>query len=337
MQLGRQHLARMLCASGIKHPTLDRLAWHPLAYEIVRAAMNVQADLYVAHYVAALPAAALAARKFGAKYAFDAEDFHLGEPLAENRFEGIRARIRVIEGQFLHGCSYISAASPGIAASYVSTYGVQSPSVILNTFPRSEAPSSSELAVRKPFSPSLYWFSQTVGRNRGLECALRACALSKCQPAFFVRGHCSPSMAAELTDLAKQLGIGSRFHLLPTAPPDELPRLAADYDVGLAGEPGHSPNNNIAISNKVFTYLLAGLPIVMSNTEAQRWLATEMGVAAHLYEAENPASLAAALDRLLTDPQVLEQASKHARNIGQHRFNWDIEKVRLVELVRSVL
>ena len=43
-----------------------------------RAALATPADLYVAHYPAALPAVAAAARKHGARYAYDAEDFHLG-------------------------------------------------------------------------------------------------------------------------------------------------------------------------------------------------------------------------------------------------------------------
>jgi len=43
------------------------------------AALATSADLYLAHYPAALPAVAAAARKYGARYAYDAEDFHLGD------------------------------------------------------------------------------------------------------------------------------------------------------------------------------------------------------------------------------------------------------------------
>ena len=65
---------------GSRHPTAIHTAWHPLSPELVAAAATVPADLYIAHYPTALPAAALAAQRNGVIYAYDAEDFHLGDP-----------------------------------------------------------------------------------------------------------------------------------------------------------------------------------------------------------------------------------------------------------------
>src|SRR5882757_1447672 len=46
---------------------------------LTRAVCAVPADLYIAHYVAALPAAAAAAQLHGTAVGYDAEDFHAGE------------------------------------------------------------------------------------------------------------------------------------------------------------------------------------------------------------------------------------------------------------------
>src|SRR5437868_48615 len=81
-------------------------------------ALAVKADLYIAHYDAALWAARAAARRHGGLYAFDAEDFHPGD--LEDRPEHTFANtlIHTLEAECLPGCAYMTAASPGIADAY---------------------------------------------------------------------------------------------------------------------------------------------------------------------------------------------------------------------------
>ena len=63
-----------------------------------------------------------------------------------------------------------------------------------------------------------------------------------------------------------------------------MARLAAQHDVGLASELSTPPNRAISLTNKVFTYLLAGIPVLLSNTPAQRGLAAELGEAAQVVD-----------------------------------------------------
>ena len=104
-----------------------------------RAALPTPADLYVAHYPAALPAVAAAARKCGARYAYDAEDFHLGDWPDDPVYDIERRLVREIEGRYLPGCAYLTAASPGIAEAYAAVYGVEQPHVVLNAYPLDRA------------------------------------------------------------------------------------------------------------------------------------------------------------------------------------------------------
>ena len=131
-------LTRMI---GPNRFLIDR-ALHPAAPELVEAALSIPAELYIAHYTAALPAAAAAANRFGTFYAFDAEDFHLGALPEDAEYAVDRTLIRVIEEDLLRNCVYLTAASPGIADAYVATYGLREPTVLLNVFPRANAPTS---------------------------------------------------------------------------------------------------------------------------------------------------------------------------------------------------
>jgi glycosyltransferase involved in cell wall biosynthesis len=133
--------------------------------------------------------------------------------------------------------------------------------------------------------------------------------------------------------LARELGIADRVCLLPKAAPDQMVTLAAAYDVGLSLETDVSENRRICLTNKIFTYLLAGVPAVMSDTPAQRALAPDLGAAAKLVSLADPATIAAALDGLAEAPPRVMDAKRAAWRLGRERYNWDVEKDFLLQAV----
>ena len=219
----RRRMAREFEKWGMLSDGLVNAAWHPAGPELARAASEIEADLYIAHYPAALPAAAHAARRNGGRYAFDAEDFHLGDVPEEPHFDQVRRLTRAIEARYLPGAAYMTAASPDIADAYVEAYGVERPTVLLNVFPRAEALSAPTPRGEAQPGRSVYWFSQTIGPDRGLECALQAIAQARSRPHLYLRGHCAAGYQARLDDLARSLGCSE-------APP--LPRSSTPLPNG---------------------------------------------------------------------------------------------------------
>ena len=120
--------------------------------------------------------------------------------------------------------------------------------------------------------------------------------------------------------------------LLPLAPPQEMALLASDYDVGLSLETEVTASRRLCLTNKIFTYLLAGVPVLMSDTPAQRALAPDLGAAATVVSLSNPDDIAAALDRLAATAS-LATAKEVAARLGRERYNWDREKDILLDLV----
>jgi hypothetical protein len=116
-----------------------------------------------------------------------------------------------------------------------------------------------------------------------------------------------------------------------------MEKLAAAYDVGLCSEIGHTPNRRIALTNKQFTYLLAGLPALMSKIPAHRAFAAEAEGAVELFEVDDAVSLAQAIDQVLGDPHRLAAMRATAWKLGQARFNWSVDAMRLVGLVQRVV
>ena len=333
--MGANRLARLLESAGGRAPVAmaARASGGP-ARTLRRAALEVPADIYIGHYTAGLAAAASVARRRGAMLAFDAEDFHPGEGIG-GPGESFRMKlIETFEEATLPFCAYVTAASPMIGAAYARRYGV-APVTVLNVFPLDMAPVPAPVRAPTGKLESLraYWFSQTIGPDRGLQAFLRAIPRAKTRLSIDIRGGDQWGHGDGLMSLARDLGIGDRVTILPKAPPDQMAVLAADYDIGLSLESDTPENRRLCLGNKIFTYMLAGLPLVMSDTPAQCDLALQLGAAATLVSLSDPDAMAAQLDRLAGSPDVMAIARGESLRLARCRYNWDVEKNTLLGVV----
>lgn len=328
-------LGRLMSAGGrTLGPSLASAAYGVPAGALRRATVAVRADLYIAHYIGALPAAVAAVRQHGGMLGFDAEDFHSGEG-GEGPAEAFRMQMaEQVEGATVPSCTHLTAASPLIGQAYSARYGV-TPVTVLNVFPLDMAP----LAPATTSGPSnqlkAYWFSQTIGLDRGLQAFLKAMARARARVTLDIRGSNRWGHGETLMALARELGIAAQVRLLPMVPPDEMVRLAASYDLGLSLETGLTESRRLCLTNKIFTYLLAGVPVMLSETPAQRALAPDLGAAAALVSLDDPDGIAGEIDRLAEMPQTLAKAKDKAWQLGQQRYNWEVEREVLVRSVAA--
>jgi len=324
-------LAPRLSLAMIRHWALCRVT-----PELTQAAMACKADLYIAHNLGALPAAVLAARRHHAKVGFDAEDFHSG--MAERHsalsFEG--RLIEQIERQYLPICDYVTAASPLIANAYKAKYGIVEPITILNVFPLSQRPREFR-SSRNEGPLTLYWFSQTIGGDRGLEDVIKVMGQGS-GTSLHLRGSWQPGYQKQLLLFAKSVGVEpERVVSHSPGSPDEMVHLAASLDIGLALEQPDILNRDICLTNKIFTYLLAGNAILATGTQGQRPILQELAPAGYYYKPGKMDELAAILKQWKEDRTSLENARRLAWEWGTRKYNWDIEKSKFLDIVSGVL
>lgn len=312
---------------------------HMAVGALAKAAALIPADLYIGHCLAGLVAAARAACLTGARYGFDAEDFHSAETSFAENDSLEHAIIATLERCFLPGCDHLTASAPLIGEAYVRAYGLPRPEIILNVFPREEAPPKP--VPRPPFNQKnparIYWFSQTIGPGRGLEDFLPIIGALQTPVELHLRGFVSPGYKTVLTTAALASGLRSPIVFEEFAGMSRMARLAAENDLGLSIEPSTPLNRDFCLSNKIFTYLLAGVPQLLSPTAAHKALAPSLGPAAWLADLKAPSNLARRLDAWLADPAAVHAARLHAWELGQARYNWDFEKAALVAAVKSTL
>jgi glycosyltransferase involved in cell wall biosynthesis len=310
-------------------------AYNSATTPLRKKALARSADLYIAHNLAALPAAAAASYMRQARLGFDAEDFHLGELIDTEHNRTSRCCIKYIERKYFPKCNYLTSASPFISEEYRKIYGVEM-TPILNVFPLAEADHLDGYNFAKGLNrgvKSIYWFSQTISTDRGLDTALRALAAMKTHAMLYIRGTPTKEFESYLWPLTKTLSIADKVKILEPKPPQDMIKFASMHDVGLSLENTQTRNKDICLGNKIFTYLLAGIPQILTKTSAQSKFAILLGNAAKLIDVDNVEQCAKALDEYLGCESQLKLAKACAFDLARSRYNWDYEKQIFLNVV----
>lgn len=311
--------------------------WHRLA----DVAASEPADLFIGHNLPALPAVVAASDRVGSACAFDVEDDHCLElPPNERNSARYRGRDGML-AKLLPRCRYVTAASPGIAAAIAARYDVPT-NLVQNVFPLSEREGLAP-APRTLGSPlRFYWYSQTVGLDRGLSELIHLLGLSRTRVTLTIRGDAEPHVAAKLSREAMDAQVTLRLE--PLAAPGEMTRLAAEHDIGVCFELADG-NRGIAAANKLYTYVLAGMPMLLSAMPAHIAFAEQLGTSANGMAGANAALLVdpndenapRRLSEWLAQSDELAAASRRLWEIGTERLNWDVEKDKFLGIVSSAL
>ncbi len=299
---------------------------------LIKAATRHRADLYIAHNLAALPVAVKAAKKHHAKIGFDAEDFHRNETSNDINSPDVKLK-SAIENKYIPLVDYISVSSPGIGAAYRQLFPAKKPVVILNAFPVDNA-----ITIKYNLSPAplkLFWFSQTIGPQRGLEDVINALkALNNDKIELHLLGDLSPSANSYLADI----GAGNiNLNIHPPMAPARINEFASQFDIGLALEPAFCLNNDLALSNKIFTYMQAGLAIVASDTTAQKSLLEEYPKIGGLYKKGDKKALADLIKYYFDNRTDLIMAKKQSRAVACGELNWERESEKFLSLINKAL
>ena len=319
-------LARMMAATipfgkqmGIARP----------AMALWRTSGKYPAQLYIAHYLGALPAALRAADKYKARVIFDAEDFHRGEEY----FHAAEIKnVISLEDQLLHQVDLITTASPLITKEYKKYYPQQTITTINNVFSKKFIqPITHSSAALK-----LFWFSQHIGMYRGLEIFIQALNLlpGKVISLTIMGNTLSEAYNKSLLELSND---PSSIIFRSTAAPETIFSIAAEYDISLAGEMPSCRNKEICLSNKIFTYLLAGNCILASDMQGQTEFMQQHPGIGFTYVHDNPKDLAEKIDSLYNNRGLLQQCKEQARLLAANELNWENEKEKWIPLVNKLL
>lgn len=321
---GRRAFTELFKLTG--SPRFAERAYAPAWRRMTALAIDEKADLFIAHAHAALSIAAAAATRWRSALAFDCEDL-LSEGIGDPHDIVI-----LLEKQYLLRCEYVSVPSEAIGQKLVDSYQIPAPVVLYNVFPKSMINVAMNGKEKMPSRLKVHWFGQTIGSGRGLEEAVEALSLLLDKTELHLRGQWAPGYEQELRSLANRLKVTLIVH--PCVDHDEIINSLTEFDVGLALERIDNGAYARTVSNKLGSYMLAGLALAVTDTPGQREILGEAPEAGFLYSAGDAKSLAKGLTKWIENREALQAAQTASSRAAQDRFCWDIEKEKFLSAIR---
>jgi glycosyltransferase involved in cell wall biosynthesis len=178
-----------------------------------------------------------------------------------------------------------------------------------------------------------------MARIRGLVEVVQAFALVVAKYPdweLYLVGSSQPaSFEQELRDLAKKLGVATQVQFVAWVPYEEKERLSCQASMGVITYlPGS--NNMSCLPNKLFDYMLVGLPVIASRFGLYRDV-VEPSRCGLLVDPTRPEEIARAMEYLIEHPQEAQQMGENGRRAVLDRYNWQRESQRLLQIYDAVL
>jgi glycosyltransferase involved in cell wall biosynthesis len=248
--------------------------------------------------------AALRARANGrdVKAIYDAHEFLPGVPAETRRWKVANT---AYEAEYAPQADAIITVSPRMAEMIRARHSLaESPTVVLNAPPVPDAGAGLDRDVRAacglgPDIPLLV-YAGGLAPARGLPTAVKGLAeLPEVHLALVCVPNAAVSYAADLLSLAEELGVAERLHFLDPVAPADVPQFLSSADVAVHTM-GHFLNHEVTLPNKIFEYVHAEIPVVVSDVKAMADVVRDTGIG-EVFRAGDAASFGYEVRRVLAD------------------------------------
>lgn len=299
-----------------------RFALHEL--RLARRLGALRPTVLHAHDSNALVPVAIAARRLGVPFVYDAHDLWLGRPRRE------RSRIYFALNQLYYGiverllvprAAATITVSPPIVDHLRRRYRLGEVHLVPNypeavaTFQPRELRDLPGGEAIDPDRPVVLYLGGLMA-GRGLEELVDAIGLVPSVQLVLLG-----SGVLEGPLLARAVERGARVHLLAPVAPSEVEAYAASADIGVSPIVGSCLNYRYSLPNKLFQYMAAGLPVVASDFSQVRDI-VEGARCGVITDTRRPEAIADAIRGILADPDEAAAMGARGRGAVADRYNW---------------
>ncbi len=229
---------------------------------------------------------------------------------------------RWLERHLVKGILYCSTVSQGVAKELEVRYGLNAE--VIRNFPTRKERTN---PIGSVDSTIIYQGALNVGR--GLERLILA--MNHIPSAKLILAG-DGDIAQKLKELVAEQRLADRVTFLGRVPADQLHGITQRATIGVSLEEDMGLSYRYALPNKVFDYIQAALPVLVSNLPEMKALVDDYGCGLSVSSHCTPVELASKLTEMLNDTQGLCRWRACAEEAAQH-LTWENERVKLLKLV----
>lgn len=280
------------------------------------------------HDVNTLPTAWLASVISNAKLVYDAHEVST----SREGYGKLSKLVAYIEKLLIPRACAVITTTETRAKYFARLYKIARPAVLQNR-PRFVTPQKSrllheELGIGEECPVVLYQGGLQSGR--GLEKLVRCTARLKKAHVVLIGGG---RLTQPLIDLRDNLGLQDRVHFIPTVALSDLPKYTAAADIAVQPIENTCFNHFSTDSNKLFEYIIAGVPSVATNFPEIRKIVNQYDVGLLVAEG-NEDDLVNCLNRLIEDPKLRAKLANNSK-IAAKDLCWESQESLLVDMYKK--
>jgi glycosyltransferase involved in cell wall biosynthesis len=261
---------------------------------------ELQPDLIHVHDVFHIGVASRAkerARRLGhqIKIVYDAHEYVPGLPIDDRR----RNAYATLESQYISDADAVVTVSPGLARLIERDHG-RAAEVILNAPDLDTAVTveSARLATGIPNAARMLIYVGGIAPHRGAEGLVDVVARLPSDIHLVFVSATTTGYIEELVKRSKRLGVGHRVHLAPYVAPEAVVSYMETADVSLIPLSRAVPNYEVALPNKLFQSIHAGVPVVVSDNPDMKRFVESTGIG-EVFDAAAEGGMERAIEKVL--------------------------------------
>lgn len=220
----------------------------------------------------------------------------------------------------------VSTVNYKLASLYESKYGVKV--VAIRNLPKPIITPNKQQIIPATDRRKKIIYQGSLNMGRGIELMIESMA--------FLDDHLlilagDGDIKLKLEHQVIQSGLQDRIIFIGKLRPEELSGLTQQADVGLSLEEDLGLNYRYCLPNKVFDYINAGVPVLVSDLPLLKELILTHRVGEYL-PVRNPEALAKIIRQMISTKTVYLQAISDAKK----ELNWDNEKKIFIEFINNI-
>jgi glycosyltransferase involved in cell wall biosynthesis len=316
---------------GLRRWPSAKLTYLQYYLKALPRALKSRCDVYIAADLFSLPIAFAAARYHRARVVYDCKEFFFALASLQRR-PFIQTFWSLVERLFIRKVDAVMAAGEEDVRILADRYAISAPTAVLNHPPNRERHNKVELRSRFHLPAScrilLYQGGLQSGRGLGLMLDLLQ-YLPKCAIVFIGDGHLKDQLQR------RAIGLEGRVFFLGRVPYKDLLDYTASADLGMALIEDYGLSYQYARPNKLFEYIMAEVPVVVTDFPVMKKIVEEhnVGIAVSLH---HPKLIAEAIDALLSDEGLYQSLKANCR-IASKCLSWETEEKKFLRLIEGLL
>jgi len=144
-----------------------------------------------------------------------------------------------------------------------------------------------------------------------------------------------PSFSKEIEQLISKLNLKQNINLIPWVPYEEKEKFSSQASIGIVIYLPY-PNNISCLPNKLFDYMLVGLPVVASNFPLYKEI-VDTDRCGLIVDPLDPKEVAKAIEYLIEHPDEARRMGKNGKKAILEKYNWEKEGRKLLDIYARIL